>query len=111
MYAVIETGGKQVRVQEGDVVDLERFGGARAGSEVIFDRVLMIGGEGEAQVGSPLVPGARVRGSFVTDLRGPKIVVFKFKRRKGYRRRRGHRQEMQRVRIEAIERAEADNQA
>ncbi len=105
MYAVIETGGKQVRVAEGDVVDLERVAGAEAGSEVVFDRVLMIGGgEDEAAVGDPHVEGARVRAQLVTDLRGPKIVVFKFKRRKGYRRRRGHRQELQRFRIEAIER-------
>ncbi len=106
MYAVIETGGKQVRVAEGDVVDLERVAGAEAGSEVVFDRVLMIGGgEGEAEVGGPLVDGARVRASLLSDLRGPKIIVFKFKRRKGYRRRNGHRQDMQRFRIEAIERA------
>jgi len=107
MYAVIETGGKQVRVAEGDVVDLERVAGAEAGSEVVFDRVLMIGGgEGEAAaVGEPVVEGARVRASLVSDLRGPKIIVFKFKRRKGYRRRNGHRQDMQRFRIEAIERA------
>ena len=105
MYAGIETGGKQVRVEEGDVVDLERLGGARDGSEVVFDRVLMIGGEGETEIGEPVVEGARVRAQLVSDLRGPKIVVFKFKRRKGYRRRRGHRQELQRFRIEAIERA------
>ena len=105
MYAVIETGGKQVRVEEGDVVDLERLGGAEDGSEVVFDRVLMIGGEGETEIGEPVVEGARVRAQLVGDLRGPKIVVFKFKRRKGYRRRRGHRQELQRFRIEAIERA------
>lgn len=105
MYAVIEAGGKQVRVEEGDVVDLERLGGAEAGSEVVFDRVLMIGGEGETEIGEPVVEGARVRAQLVSDLRGPKIVVFKFKRRKGYRRRRGHRQELQRFRIEAIERS------
>lgn len=106
MYAVIETGGKQVRVAEGDVVDIERATSAETGSEVIFDRVLMIGGgEDEAEVGEPVVEGARVRASFVSDLRGPKIIVFKFKRRKGYRRRNGHRQDMQRFRIEAIERA------
>ncbi len=105
MYAVIETGGKQVRVEEGDVVDLERLGAGEAGSEVFFDRVLMIGGDdAEPQVGGPLVEGARVRAQLVGDLRGPKLVVFKFKRRKGYRRRRGHRQELQRFRIEAIER-------
>lgn len=105
MYAVIETGGKQVRVEEGDVVDLERLGDVEAGSEVVFDRVLMIGGgEGETEIGEPVVEGARVRAQLVSDLRGRKIVVFKFKRRKGYRRRRGHRQELQRFRIEAIER-------
>ena len=69
----------------------------QVGSEVVFERVLMIGGgEDEAEVGGPVVEGARVRAQLVSDLRGPKIIVFKFKRRKGYRRRRGHRQDMQR---------------
>jgi large subunit ribosomal protein L21 len=104
MYAVIETGGKQYRVAPGDVIDVEIFAeGTEAGATVAFDRVLMVGGEeGKVQVGAPLVDGATVSGSFVTDLRGPKIRVFKFKRRKGYRRTKGHRQDLQRVRIDEI---------
>jgi len=103
MYAVIETGGKQVRVEEGDVVDLERLGGAAAGSAVFFDRVLMIGGgEDEPEWGEPVAEGARVRAHPVRALRGPTSAVLQLKTRKGYRRRRGRRQELQRFRIEAI---------
>ncbi len=105
MYAVIETGGKQYRVAPGDVIDVEIFAeGSEKGAKVAFDRVLMVGGEdGKAQVGAPLVEGATVSGSFVADVRGTKIRVFKFKRRKGYRRTKGHRQDLQRVRIDEIQ--------
>lgn len=103
MYAVIETGGKQYRVAPGDVVDVERIPGiSEESSEVLFDRVLLLGGDGDVQVGRPTVEGAQVRGVRVDDVRGPKIVVFKMKRRKGYRRKRGHRQNLLRVRIEDI---------
>ena len=105
MYAVIETGGKQYRVVPGDVIDVEIFSEeSENGAKVAFDRVLMVGGEeGKVQVGAPLVEGATVSGSFVSDIRGTKIRVFKFKRRKGYRRTKGHRQNLQRVRIDGIE--------
>jgi large subunit ribosomal protein L21 len=105
MYAVIETGGKQYRVAPGDVIDVELFSEDReAGTKVSFDRVLMVGGgdEGSIQIGAPLVGGATVAGSLVAEIRGPKIRVFKFKRRKGYRKTQGHRQDMQRVRIDEI---------
>jgi len=102
MYAVIETGGKQYRVQPGDVIDVER-GPEVADGTVEFDRVLMVGGEGtEVAVGSPTVDGAVVRASLVDEVRGRKIRVFKMKRRKGYRRTRGHRQDLLRVRIDEI---------
>ncbi len=104
MYAVIETGGKQYRVEPGDVIDVELIPGAEAGgSDVAFDRVLMVGGEDGVKVGSPVVEGARVNGVLVGEVRGPKIRVFKFKRRKMYRRLTGHRQNLSRVRIEGIE--------
>ena len=102
MYAVIETGGKQYRVEPGDVIDVERFGGAD-GNEVRFDRVLMVTGDDGAQFGSPVVEGALVKASLVGEVRGPKIRVFKKKKRTTYRKSRGHRQDLVRVRIEGIE--------
>ena len=103
MYAVIETGGKQYRVEQGDVIDVELLGGSEADSgPVTFDRVLMIGGDAP-QVGTPTVAGAQVTGKLVDSIRGPKIRVFKKKRRKGYKRLNGHRQDLLRVRIEKIE--------
>jgi large subunit ribosomal protein L21 len=103
MYALIETGGKQYRVAPGDVLDVERLQGTgEAGDSVEFDRVLMVSGDDGVTVGTPTVAGATVRASVVGEVRGPKIRVFKMKRRKGYRRTRGHRQDLLRVRIEGI---------
>lgn len=102
MYAVIEAGGKQSRVKVGDVVRVERIDGD-AGAPVVFDRVLAIGGD-EAKVGTPLVAGAAVRGSIVEHGRGPKVVIYIFKRRQNSnRRRQGHRQGYTAVKIEAID--------
>jgi large subunit ribosomal protein L21 len=102
MYAVIETGGKQYRVAPGDVIDVELL--PEAGETVRFDRVLMIGGdEGAARVGNPLLDGAAVTASLLGDVRGPKIRVFKKKKRTTYRRTRGHRQDYHRVRIDEIQ--------
>jgi len=104
MYAVIETGGKQYRVSPGDVLDIELLSGAgEAGSGVRFDRVLLVGGDGGTQVGAPVVDGATVTGSLVGAVRGPKIRVFKNKKRKMYRRTMGHRQDLHRVRIDGIQ--------
>lgn len=102
MYAVIETGGKQYRVAPGDIVDIERTEDALAGDSVEFSRVLMVGGEGESRVGDPAVKGALVKATRVAEVRGQKIRVFKKKRRKGYRRTQGHRQNLIRVRIDEI---------
>ena len=102
MYAIIETGGKQYRVTAGDVIEIER--GPRVdGDRVEFPRVLMIGGDGEARVGTPALDGASVHGVALGEGRGPKIRVFKKKKRKGYRRTKGHRQDLLRVRIEGIQ--------
>lgn len=103
MYAVIETGGKQYRVAPGDIIEVERTRDA-AGDDgsVEFGRVLLVGGEGEARVGAPLVDGARVKATALAETRGPKLRIFKMKRRKGYRRTRGHRQNQLRVRIDEI---------
>lgn len=103
MYAVIETGGKQYRVTPGDVIDVERDAAVGDDGAVRFERVLMVGGDGDVQVGTPLVEGALVRASLVGEVRGPKIKVFKMKRRKGYRRTAGHRQDLLRVKIDGID--------
>lgn len=101
MYAIIETGGKQYRVEPGEVLDIERVSTVGDDGAIRFDRVLMIGGDG-AQVGSPALEGAVVKASLVAEIRGPKIRVFKKKKRKQYRRTNGHRQDLHRVRIEEI---------
>lgn len=103
MIAIIEAGGKQYRVQRGDVIDVERreVEGKKV-RKVTFDRVLMVSGEGGTKVGESL-GGARVTGVLVDEVRGPKLIVFKRKKRKGYRRKNGHRQDLMRVRIQDIE--------
>jgi large subunit ribosomal protein L21 len=107
MYAVIESGGKQYRVAPGDVIDVELLASHQDGQsdseEIKFDRVLLVSGDNGLNVGNPVVAGALVKASFVDALRGPKIRVFKYKKRKGDRRTKGHRQNLHRVRIEGIE--------
>ncbi len=103
MYAVIETGGKQFRVEPGDVIDVERTPvSGKKTQKVTFDRILLVGDDKGVKVGAPVVSGAEVTGVLLEEVRGPKIRVFKMKRRKGYRRTRGHRQELLRVKIENI---------
>jgi large subunit ribosomal protein L21 len=101
-YAIIETGGKQYRVSVGDSLSIEKIP-FESGSEVTFDRVLLVGGDGTTRVGAPLVAGAAVRGRVEAQFRGEKIIVFKYKPKKRYRRRTGHRQALSRVEITAIE--------
>jgi large subunit ribosomal protein L21 len=100
-YAVIRTGGKQYRVAPGDVLRLERLAG-EVGSAVEFTEVLLAAGDGAVRIGRPLVEGALVRGQIVAQGRDRKILVFKKKRRKNYRRRRGHRQSITTVRVTEI---------
>jgi large subunit ribosomal protein L21 len=100
-FAIIETGGKQYRVAVGDTLSIEKLP-VEPGSDVTFDRVLMVGGDGSARVGTPLVAGASVQAQVEQQYRGPKIVVFKYKPKKRYRRRTGHRQSLTRVAITAI---------
>ena len=103
MFAVIETGGKQLRVQVGDLVSVERLP-AGAGEPVVFDQVLMVGKGEQARVGSPTVDGAVVRGTVVKHDRAKKVLLYTFKRRKNSnRRRQGHRQDYTSVMINAIE--------
>ncbi len=103
MYAVIESGGKQHRVQVGEVVRVDLLN-AEIGAEVVFDRVLMVGGEGDARVGSPILDGAHVKGSVVENGRAKKVLTFLYKRRQNSNRKRaGHRQHFTAVKIDAIE--------
>ncbi len=98
MYAVIRTGGKQYKVAPEDVLQIEKIEGA-AGDAVQFPDVLMIAGEGEPTVGAPLIAGAAVSAEVVEQGRGPKVIIFKKRRRQNYRRKRGHRQDLTTVRI------------
>lgn len=103
MYAVIESGGKQYRVAPGDVIDVELTGVlGEKGAKVEFGRVLLVSGDNGVQIGAPTLDGAMVAGSLVAAVRGPKIRVFKMKKRKQYRRTKGHRQDLHRVRIDEI---------
>ncbi len=103
-YAVVEHGGKQYRVSPGDVLLVERtVPDLAAGDELRFDRVMMLSQGDSVTVGKPVVEGATVRGQVVAPERGKKVIVFKKKRRKGYKRTQGHRQDYYRVRVEAIE--------
>jgi large subunit ribosomal protein L21 len=101
VYAIIESGGKQYRVEPGAVVALERIPGD-VGTQVELDRVLLISDGTTVKVGKPTLSGARVISEIVAQTRGEKIDVFKFKRRKKYRRKTGHRQELTKVRIAEI---------
>ena len=100
MYAVIKTGGKQYRVAAEDVIEIERTG-ANEGDIVEFP-VLMLAGEGNVEVGTPTVDGATVAGQVTALTRGPKIIIFKKRRRKHYRRKNGHRQDLMTVQITEI---------
>ena len=101
MYAVIETGGKQYRVTAGDTLDVERLE-TEAGKPFTFDRVLLVGNDGKITVGVPTVASATVVADVTKHLRGEKKIAFKMKRRKGYHRTVGHRQELTRIKITEI---------
>jgi large subunit ribosomal protein L21 len=102
MYAVVRTGGKQYRVSKGDQLKIEKITGD-VGDEVRFEDVLMIGGIDDVKVGKPVVSGASVSARIVEQDRSKKVVVFKYKRRKGYRKKQGHRQAYTRVEITGID--------
>lgn len=101
MYAVLQTGGKQYRVAAGDVLEIERVE-AEPGSSHVFDEVLLVNNEGRISVGTPTVAGAKVLADVVEHIRGDKKIAFKFKRRKGYHRTVGHRQELTVVKVKEI---------
>jgi large subunit ribosomal protein L21 len=101
MYAVLETGSKQYRVSAGDTLQVERLA-VEAGQPVTFDRVLMVNNDGKVSVGSPTVTSASVVADVVAHIRGEKKTIYKMKRRKGYRKTIGHRQELTVVKIKEI---------
>ena len=102
MYAIIESGGKQHRAEIGRPLRVEKLE-AKVGDNVSFDRVLLVNRDGEVSLGKPFVDGATVSGRVIEQGRAPKVRVFKMKRRKQYRRTRGHRQAFTAVRIESID--------
>ena len=101
MYAVIEACGKQYKVTKGDVVFFEKLD-AEEGKKVTFDKVVLVSDEGKVEVGAPYVKGIKVEGKVVAHGKGKKIVVFKYKPKKNYRRKQGHRQPYTKVEITAI---------
>ena len=102
MYAVVRTGGKQVRVEPGARVRVEQLPGD-VGASVELDEVLLVGGGDAVKIGTPVVEGARVSGTITAQGRHPKIRVFKMKRRKGYRRLQGHRQAYTEIQVDSID--------
>lgn len=102
MYAVIRTGGKQYRVSQGDTLRVEKLPGEK-GAQIELAEVLLVGGDGAIKIGQPLLSGAKVRAEVVKQDRGKKVIVYKFRRRKNYRRKQGHRQEFTMLKITGIE--------
>ena len=102
MYAIIQTGGKQYRVSEGDVLSVEKLPVAE-GEEVVFDQVLTVVADGDVKIGKPVLEGAKVTAKVVEHGKGEKIVVFKYKAKSNYRKRQGHRQPYTKVEISKIE--------
>jgi large subunit ribosomal protein L21 len=102
MYAVVRTGGRQFRVAQGESVRVEKLPGA-VGDQVELAEVLLVGSDGEPRVGAPVLAGAKVVGTIVAQGKAPKLTMFKMKRRKGYRRKYGHRQLYTEIRVDRIE--------
>jgi large subunit ribosomal protein L21 len=101
MYAVIKTGGKQHRVSEGDVIAIEKINGDK-GDAVVFDQVLMVEKEGDIRIGRPVLEGAKVVGEILAQTKAAKLIVFKMKKRKGYHKKNGHRQQLTSMKIKEI---------
>ncbi len=101
MYAIIETGGKQYRVQEGDTLFIEKLEVSQ-GDTVEFDKILAVSKDGQLVLGTPVVGGAKVSATVVENGKGPKVIVYKYKAKKDYRKKQGHRQPYTKVKIEQI---------
>ena len=102
MYAIIATSGRQFRVNKNDIIDVDLMGG-KEGEKVTFSEVLVAGEGKDLKFGNPLLKGATVTGEIIKHYRGPKLIAFKMKRRKGYRKTKGHRSELTKVKIISIE--------
>ncbi|MSS64350.1 50S ribosomal protein L21 [Velocimicrobium porci] len=100
MYAIIATGGKQYKVAEGDIINVEKLG-VGAGETVTFDQVLVVN-NGEVKVGNPTVSGATVSATVVKEGKGKKVIVYRYKRKSGYHKKNGHRQQFTQVKIDKI---------
>ena len=101
MYAIIETGGKQYKVAEGDVIKVEKLA-VEAGQEFDFDKVLVVAKESDVTVGAPYVAGAKVSASVLGEGKGKKVVVYKYKAKKGFHKKKGHRQPFTQLQIKSI---------
>ena len=101
MYAIIKTGAKQHKVSEGDILSVEKLPGDK-GTEVVFDEVLMVSDDHDVKIGKPFVEGAKVTGEVVAQTKGPKLIIGKMKRRKGFRKKTGHRQALTSMKIKKI---------
>ena len=101
MYAIVNSGGKQYKVKEGDILKVEKLAG-EVGDNVSFDKILMFSDDEDVNIGTPLLEDVTVNGHIVEQGKGKKIIVFKYKRRKRYRRKQGHRQQFTAVKIDSI---------
>ena len=101
MYAIIETGNKQYKVAEGDVISVEKLG-VEAGSEYVFDKVLVVSDDNHTKIGFPYVEGAKVTASVVCEGKGKKVIVYKYKPKKGFHKKNGHRQPFTKLQISKI---------
>ena len=102
MYAIVNIQGQQVKVEKDQEIFVNRMSGDE-GSEVVFDEVLLLDDDGKVKVGQPTVKGVSVSAKIISHLKGDKVIVFKKKRRKGYRKKNGHRQELSKIKIEGIQ--------
>jgi large subunit ribosomal protein L21 len=102
VYAIIQDRKRQATVRKGDVILFDLKSDKKPGDEVTFDEVLLVGNEGKVQIGKPTIQGASVTGEVLAEVKGPKVVAFRFKRRKNVRRKRGHRERYTQVKITAI---------
>jgi len=100
-YAIVEDGGKQYRAVEGGTIEVDRYP-SEVGDQIDLDRVLLVADGSEISIGTPMIPGARVQATVVSQFKGPKIVVFKYKPKIRYRVKKGHRQQYTRLKIDAI---------
>lgn len=101
MYAIIETGGKQYKVAEGDIITVEKLG-VEAGQEYTFDKVLVLAKDGDVKVGAPYVEGAAVTASVIGDGKAKKVIVYKYKPKRGFHKKNGHRQPFTKLQIKSI---------